>query len=105
MLLPDLAGPVDEEGAAGEDGEPDVLHVLHHHEPHRHRLLSPPETVVLDKFSTQNHAISRGFYPLCTQDFPKDSAFFYILTKNHAISRGFYPVCTQGFHPKDSAFL
>jgi hypothetical protein len=75
MLLSDLAGPVDEEGAAGEDGEPDVLHVLHHHEPHRHRLLSPPESVVLDTFPTQKHSLSRGFYPEHTQDFPKDSAF------------------------------
>ncbi len=78
MLLPDLAGPVDEEGAAGEDGEPDVLHVLHHHEPRRHRLLSPPESVVLNAFRPKNDAISRGFIPsVYTQDFSKDNSFSF----------------------------
>jgi hypothetical protein len=66
--MSDLAGPVDEKGAAGEDGEPDVLHVLHHHESHRHRLLSPPEFVVLDAFPTQNLVVfNQCIYPRFSQ--------------------------------------
>ncbi len=89
---------MDEEGAAGEDGEPDVLHVLHHHEPHRHRLLSPP-----DAFRPQNHALSRGgFYPVYNQDFPNDSAFLkfclHFDLKPRTIS-WFYPVYIT-VHPR-----